>query len=295
MECAVLFADVAGSTALYEVLGDDRAFALVQACLSTMGSCTTARRGRVIKTIGDAVMAVFPSADDAAAAALAMQAAVHALGPGQAARPALRIGFHFGPVVAHAQDVFGDSVNLAARLCDLASRGQIVTDRETARRLAEESHRAALQPLYAVPVKGKAQEVEIVELEWQGAGDEKTLIVPNTQAGAAPAPAARLVLELGATHIEMGPARRKVTIGREPEADFSIADRAVSRAHARIERRREHFVLADHSANGSFVSFGGGPEIRVHREELTLLGEGFLSFGQRRAEARLVLQFRCLD
>ncbi len=295
MECAVLFADVAGSTALYEVLGDDCAFALVEACLSTMGRCTTARRGRVIKTIGDAVMAVFPNADDAAAAALAMQAEIGALAPGHAARPAVRIGFHFGPVVAHAQDVFGDSVNLASRLCDLASRGQIVTDRETAARLVDAVNRAALQPLYAVPVKGKAQEVELVELAGQGAGDEKTLIVPNTQAGGGPAPAARLLLELGATQVEMGPARRKVTIGREPEADFSIADRAVSRAHARIERRRDHFVLADHSANGSFVSFGGGPEIRVHREELTLLGEGFLSFGQRRAEARQVLQFRCLD
>lgn len=295
MECAVLFADVAGSTALYEVLGDDCAFALVEACLSTMARCTTEQRGRVIKTIGDAVMAVFRSADDAAAAALAMQAEVDALGPGNAVRPALRIGFHFGPVVAHAQDVFGDTVNLASRLCDLASRGQVVTDRETAARLADEAHRAALQPLYAVPVKGKAREVELVELARQAGGDEKTLIVPHTQAGAEPAPAALLALDLGATHIEMGPARRKVTIGREPEADFCIPDRAVSRAHARIERRREHFVLADHSANGSFVSFGGGPEIRVHHEELTLLGQGFLSFGQRRAEARLVLQFRCLD
>lgn len=295
MECAVLFADVAGSTALYEVLGDECAFALVEACLSTMGSCTTEHRGRLVKTIGDAVLAVFPASDDAAAAAIAMHGRVDALGPANPVRPALRIGFHFGPVVAHAQDVFGDSVNLASRLCDLALRGQIVTDSQTARRLADPAHRAALQPLYAVPVKGKAQEVELVELAWQAGGDERTWIVPAQGAGAAALAPARLTLLLGTRQIEMGPERRKVTIGREPEADFCIPERSVSRAHARIERRREHFVLADHSANGSFVSFEGRPEIRVHHEELTLLGEGWLAFGQRRAEAQQVLQFRCVD
>lgn len=294
MECAVLFADIAGSTALYEVLGDECAFALVEACLSTMSRCTTENRGRVIKTIGDAVLSVFPTSDDAAAAAIAMQTHVEALGPGNAVRPGLRIGFHFGPVMAHAQDVFGDSVNLASRLCDLASRGQVVCDRETAQGLSE-AHRAAALPLYAVPVKGKAQDVELVEIAWQAGGDEKTLIVVNTQPGHGPPPPALLALDLGDRHIEMGPERRKVTVGREPEADFCIPERSVSRAHARIERRREHFVLADHSANGSFVSFDGRPEIRVHHEELTLVGQGWLSFGQRRAEARQVVQFRCVD
>jgi len=293
MECAVLFADVAGSTALYEVLGDDCAFALVEACLSTMSSCSAENHGRVIKTIGDAVLAVFPTSDDAAAAAIAMHGRVEALGPANAVRPALRIGFHFGPVLAHAQDVFGDSVNLASRLCDLASRGQIVSDRETAQRLSD-PHRAAVMPLYTVPVKGKAQEVELVEIAWGAGGDEKTLIVLASGNGALHAPAL-LALHLGERHIEMGPERRKVTIGREPEADFCIPERSVSRAHARIERRREHFVLTDHSANGSFVSFDGRPEIRVHHEELTLVGQGWLSFGQRRAEARQVVQFRCVD
>ena len=73
MECAVLFADVAGSTALYEILGDTRAFALVGNCLETMSHCTTEVHGRVVKTIGDAVMSVFKDADEAAAAAAEMQ------------------------------------------------------------------------------------------------------------------------------------------------------------------------------------------------------------------------------
>lgn len=292
MECAVLFADVAGSTALYEVLGDERAFALIEGCLSAMSACTAEADGRVIKTIGDAVMAVFRSADAAAVASAAMQQRVQDLGPPVGLRLGLRIGFHYGPVVAHDRDVFGDSVNLASRLCDLASKGQVVTDRETAERLSPE-HAASLRRLFSIPVKGKAQEVEIVEFEWAPAGAEKAVIFAKS-AGAA-AGRARLELEFGDTRIEMGPERRKVTIGRDLEADFTVRNPCVSRAHAMIERRRDRFVLVDHSANGSFVTFDGRPETQVHHEELTLVGQGCIAFGQPGAEAAQVARFRCVD
>lgn len=291
MACAVLFADVAGSTALYEVLGDERAFALVENCLGLMSACTTEAHGRVVKTIGDAVMAVFPSADDAARAATEMQRRVDALGPSVGARLGLRIGLRFGPVVERDDDVFGDTVNLASRLCDLASKGQVITDRETAGQLSA-LHQANLRQLFSIPVKGKEEEVELVELNWQASGDEKTAIfVTRPKAGAAQA---LLALELDGAHIQMGPQRRKVTFGRDLEADFPVRHALVSRAHAMIERRREHFVLVDHSSNGSFVSFEGKPEIQVHHEELTLVGQGCIAFGQPRAEAAQVVSFRCV-
>ena len=97
MDCAVLFADVAGSTALYEVLGDERAFALVGSCLATMSACTTEVHGRVVKTIGDAVMAVFKSADDAAAAAAEMQFRVDKLGPAVGVRLGVASGSTSAP------------------------------------------------------------------------------------------------------------------------------------------------------------------------------------------------------
>jgi class 3 adenylate cyclase len=292
MECAVLFADVAGSTALYEVLGDERAFALIEDCLSTMSVCTVELRGRVIKTIGDAVMSVFHTADDAAAAAAEMQLRVDRLGPAVGRSLGLRIGFHFGPVVAHEEDVFGDAVNLASRLCDLASKGQTVTDEDTARRLSDR-YAPSLRKLFSVPVKGKAQEVALIELAWQPATEDRTLIVGAH--ARADGGQALLELDLDGVQVAMGPQRRKVTIGRDLEADFTIRDRSVSRAHAMIERRRERFVLVDHSSNGSFVTFEGRPETRVHHEELTLVGHGWLAFGQPRAEAVQVVKFRCVD
>lgn len=292
MDCAVLFADVAGSTALYEMLGDERAFALVEGCLTLMSGCTAQAQGRVVKTIGDAVMSVFPSADAAAAAAVEMQSRVEAHGLAQGVHLGLRIGFHFGPVVAHDTDVFGDTVNLASRLCDLASRGQIVTDRDTAQTLGER-FLGDLRTLYAIPVKGKQDEVDLIELGWQASGDEKTIIVAARPAGGAAK--ALLELSLDSQQLVMGPDRRKVTMGRDLEADFVIRGRSASRAHAMIERRREHFVLADHSANGCFVTFEGRPEMRVHHEELTLVGHGWIAFGQPSAEAAQVAEFRCVE
>jgi adenylate cyclase len=292
MECAVLFADVAGSTALYEVLGDERAFALVENCLLTMSACTTEVHGRVVKTIGDAVMSVFKDADDAAAAAAEMQFRVDKLGPAVGVRLGVRVGFHFGPVVERDDDVFGDTVNLASRLCDLASKGQIITDKDTAAHLSN-IYTPNLRKLFSIPVKGKEQEVDLIEIVWQTATEEMTSIV--TQPANPAAGRALLEIELDGARIEMGPQRRKVTFGRDHEADYTIHNAKVSRAHAMIERRREHFVLVDHSSNGTFVTLEGKPELKVQHEEITLLGHGWIAFGQPRGESVQVVEFRSLE
>lgn len=290
MDCAILFADVAGSTALYEILGDARAFGLVENCLQTMSGCVTEAHGRVVKTIGDAVMAVFPDTDQAAAAAAEMQMRVDKLGSASGARLGLRIGFHFGPVVERDTDVFGDAVNLASRLCDLASKGQVITDKETAQELSS-MFAGNLRKLFSIPVKGKDKEVDLIEIVWQSANQDMTSITtPMSSAGRA-----MLELEMEGVRIDMGPDRRKVTIGRDHEADFTVHNAVVSRAHAMIERRRDHFVLADHSSNGTFVTLEGQPEVKVHREEMTLLGHGWIAFGQTRAEALQVAEFRCVE
>ncbi len=292
MDCAVLFADVAGSTALYEVLGDERAFALVGSCLATMSACTTEVHGRVVKTIGDAVMAVFKSADDAAAAAAEMQFRVDRLGPAVGVRLGVRIGFHFGSVVERDNDVFGDTVNLASRLCDLASKGQIITDKDTALHLSN-IYTPNLRKLFSIPVKGKEQEVDLIEIVWQTATEEMTSIV--TQPATSSAGSALLELDVEGKRVEMGPQRRKVTFGRDHEADFTIHNAKVSRAHCMIERRRDHFVLIDHSSNGTFVTFEGKAEMKVHHEEVTLMGHGWIAFGQPRAEGLQAAEYRCVE
>jgi adenylate cyclase len=73
---AVLFADISGSAKLYETLGDAEALATVERCLAIIRKACTDSGGKIVKTIGDEVMAVFPSADGAARAATDMQAHV---------------------------------------------------------------------------------------------------------------------------------------------------------------------------------------------------------------------------
>src|SRR5687767_10337706 len=122
-EAAVLFADVSGSTKLYETAGNAIAHAAVETCISLMKQKTQGAKGRVVKTIGDEVMSAFPSADAAADAAIEMQLAISELPPVGNTTLGIRIGFNFGPVVERDGDVFGDAVNLAARLAAVATKG----------------------------------------------------------------------------------------------------------------------------------------------------------------------------
>ena len=82
----------------------------------------------------------------------------------------MRIGLHHGPVVERDGDVFGDTVNLAARLTEMAARGQIITSLETVERL-EPIQKMDCRSLYAIPVKGKEKEVDICEILWTDTDD----------------------------------------------------------------------------------------------------------------------------
>src|SRR2546427_9530394 len=129
-QSTVLFADVSGSTQLYQVAGDTTAHGAISGCLELMRKAVEAARGRVVKTIGDEVMALFPSADAAVAAAATMLGAVDALPAVGGSKLGLRVGLQAGPVIQHGEDVFGDTVNLASRLVEQAIKGEIITTGE---------------------------------------------------------------------------------------------------------------------------------------------------------------------
>ena len=117
---AVLFADVVGSTKLYDTLGDVTAKQMIDECLAVLQGVVQKYGGRVIKTIGDEIMCVLPSADSGCLAATDMHHKVMALPTVSQVKRSVRIGFHFGPVIEENNDVFGDTVNVAARMAGLA-------------------------------------------------------------------------------------------------------------------------------------------------------------------------------
>jgi class 3 adenylate cyclase len=287
-EGAVLFVDVSGSTKLYDTVGDTLAVATIDRCISLFIEKSTAVGGRVIKTIGDEVMAIFPSAEAAADAAIEIQCGIDALPQVQGHKLGVRIGFHYGPVVEKDDDVFGDTVNLAARLTGLATKGQIITSRETVDRM-NPLLRSACRQLYSIPVKGKAQEVRLCEVLWQQSEDATTVAAGRTVSRSERK--VGLKLRYGGLEIVMGPDKSLVTMGRDQASDLVIADRMASRTHGKIELRGDKFVLIDHSANGTFFKVDGDKEIVLRREELIMHGKGVIAFGQSSANNPQLLEF----
>jgi adenylate cyclase len=275
-DLAVLFADVSGSTRLYETLGDERALATVGRSVAGMGDACRAHGGRVVKTIGDEVMSVFASADAAAQASIAMQARI-AMDADATERVAIRVGFHFGPAIERDGDVFGDSVNVAARLVGLAGASQVMTSKATAAALAPWL-RARTRALGALAVKGKHDDLDVCELLWQDTNDDLTTLSTRIDA-----PLARLLLRHAGREFVLDERRRALTFGRDAQNDVVVADRLASRMHAHIEKRRDRFVLVDHSSNGTFVTREGEPETALRREEFVLRGRGRISFGHSHA------------
>jgi adenylate cyclase len=275
---AILFADVSGSSHLYETLGDAEALATIGRCLAQVRRACDAHGGRVIKTIGDEVMVMFPASDCAAEAAAEMQACISALPPAGRIRLAIRVGVNFGPTIVVDDDVFGDAVNVAARMVELAKGSQVILSAQTVAALSPAS-RFRVRPIDSMTLKGKHEDIAIYELLWQDSEAELTTL------RARPVPlVAHVRLRHGSTEMELDQAHSSCTIGRGPENDIVIADQMASRLHARIERHRDRFVVVDQSTNGTFVSFDGENEIQLQREHLVLRGHGEISFGHARGE-----------
>jgi class 3 adenylate cyclase len=292
IELAILFADVVGSTRLYELMGDLRARDMVSICIDVMRSATEQRHGTVIKTMGDEVMASFPSADEALNAAAQMQKQIssHAQLKVDGQPVAIRIGCHFGPVVLEARDVFGSTVHTANRMTSQAKAGQIITTAATVDHLSPE-WRAACRLIDTAPIKGQGNEVPLYEVLWQT--EDVTSMVPaialkGRQAGA------RLRLRWLDQEVVVDDRRPSVTIGRAEDNDLIVKGNLISRLHARIELSRNKLVLIDQSTNGTFVQTLGGEESFVRRDSLQLKGEGMIGLGRLpEPDSAQTIRFTC--
>jgi adenylate cyclase len=275
---AVVFADVVGSTKLYEVLGDAIAKRLVDECVDLMRGVVQQYGGRVIKTIGDEVMSVLPTADSGCLAVMDMQNKIEALPELSGVKRAIRAGFHYGAVIEENNDVFGDTVNLAARMSGLAKAKQIITTRSTVEQMSP-MLRTSTRRLAAIAVKGKADDVETYEVLWQ-VGDDLTAMATVTGEETATTNLAKLHLRYGAREMTLDTSASSIVVGRDETCQISVADRMASRHHARIERRRDKFYLVDQSTNGTFVAMDGEAEIILRREEMMLRGTGVIALGR---------------
>ena len=278
---AILFADVVGSTHLYEVLGDDRARATVQQCLTVMKQATEHYGGTVIKTMGDEVMSTFPSADDALNAANQMQQRITNTIRIETddSHVSIRIGCHFGPVVAEDRDIFGAAVHTANRMTSQAKAGQILTTSTLVEQLTPQWKALVRQIDVATP-KGQSDEVAVFEVLWQP--EEATNMLPSIDPSARPPTSAtRLRLRFRGEELVVGQnGKVMITMGRADENDVVIKGNLISRVHARIDAARNRFLLVDESTNGTFVQQDAGEELYVRRDSMALTGSGIISMGR---------------
>jgi adenylate cyclase len=297
IELAILFADVVGSTHIYEVMGDLRARDIVLTCVDIMRTATETHEGTVIKTIGDEIMATFPSADSALNAASQMQHEIRSRAELKVGdqHVAIRIGCHFGPVVLENRDIFGAAVHTANRMTSQAKAGQIMITGAMAQRLAPE-WRSSVRQIDIATLKGKSNEDELFEVLWQK--EDATSMLPTLSMGGLSRDKQkpqRLRLKYQGQELVMTDGRVSVTMGRAEENDIVIKGNLISRLHARIEFNRNKFLLIDQSTNGTFVLSETGEESFVRRDSLQLKGEGMIGLGKtpEGGVPSQMLQFSC--
>jgi len=285
-ETTVLFADILGGADLIAKAGDVAAVAALGACLEHLRASAKAAGARVINRAADKLMVLLPTPDAAADAAAAMHTAMDGFPQSGDTKLALGIGFHHGPVMQKDDEVFGDTVNLAARLVEQAANGQIITTRETASHLSP-LYRAWMRKLYSIDIKGRSGQVALCELVWR-ADDNATLFAKTKTTRVV---STSLTLAYRGKNLVRRRDRDSVTIGRGDDCGIQIDDDQASRLHCTIERRQDKWFLIDHSTNGTYVTVDGAQEVLLQREEFTLSGRGRIALGQPSLSSKEIVAF----
>lgn len=288
----ILFADISGSTGLYEKLGDERAHEIVSMCISTLSDVIARHRGTIIKTIGDEIMCTFGHAADAVEAAVGMHKAICSIAtvsPGMQILPSIRVGLHMGPVISQAGDIFGDAVNVAARMVSLAKPRQIITTQQTIDALPAQCG-VDFTCVSRTTIRGKGGEFTLYEVVW----DENNQTMALSRDITLQILFSRLRLRHADIDIYVDKNCPAVTLGRHAQNDIVVDDVIASRSHAHIEYRRGKFVLVDRSTNGTYVSHEGERPTLVHQDEIILGMRGYIALGrEEHADSPGAIHFSC--
>lgn len=272
-EMAILFADIGGSTSLFQKAGDVEAHQLIANSLETMGNAVRQANGELLRTVGDAVLAKFKNCDDACAAAAIIQK--DHLGNSLD----VRVGFHWGSAIDHLGDVYGNAVNIAARVAGLANTREIITTEEVISRLTD-LPAGPPQLLDQLSLKGVEKAVSIYRIPWEiditsNQTQKHTMIARGRQTRV------NIELDLSAKDqaVTLSTDSSTCTIGRSSKNSLQAIHDAASRVHATIEYKQGKYVLEDVSTNGTYVIKNGQPFVFIHRDSITLDGAGTIHTG----------------
>ncbi len=293
VDVAVMFADVTGSTRLYETLGDDSANRIIGKVIDVMAKITEMYQGFVIKTIGDEIMCRFSSANDCVRAAKECQEEISMGIQGESVEISIKVGLHFGPAILMEDgDVFGDAVNVAARMAGIAKGDQIITTEETIA-LLDPDLQDISRRFDKTSVKGKEEEIVVYQVVWETSDDVTRIEITTADMEDE---VKYLSMDYQGQQIRIASNDNRIfIIGRGVQSDLLCQTRLASRSHASIEFRRGKFHLSDQSSNGTFVKTDDGENIFLRRQELMLWGSGQIGLGEEvsNCDASDIIRFVC--
>lgn len=268
----ILFADIGSSSALYDRVGDTEAYRLVADSLTRMKLAVEEHQGRVLRTVGDSVLASFERSDDAFLGAKAMQES-HA-----DMALSVRVGFHTGLVIPDGGDVYGHAVNIAARVAAFARIDEIMATAAAVEQLSPQ-YQSYVSSGNAIEVRGVPDAVNIHRLQWQEQSENMTRLATRLELADAAITEVRLRIQFHEQQLLAGPDCSDVKLGRAEDNDVAVFNDEASRHHAQILYRRGQFVLHDTSTNGTYVRKDALLPFMVRRDSIVLDGSGVISLG----------------
>ena len=275
---AILFADISGSTMLYDTLGNAPARQMVVRCLNMMSSRLTAHRGTLIKIIGDEIMCTFPSAEAALRGACDMQDAVESGKPGGDTPMYIRIGFNYGEVIREANDVHGDAVNVAARITEAARARQIVATEAAVEALPPDL-RHKVRHIRRTSIKGRQAQLDLFQII-RRADDTGSARVGIPAYRKPEGLRQQLVLRHHDQQVTLSEQNRIAVLGRSEGCAVVIRDAFASDWHAAVEYQLGKFFVSDRSGSGTYVQFRGGDTVHLVGEDTLLRGSGAILLGR---------------
>ncbi len=287
-EVSILLADVTGSTSLYDKTSNSEALAQIQNYLGQIRRIVSSEGGNFIHSKGDDVLCTFKEPLGAINAARAI------LTKNQRSNLTIHAGLHHGEIIKTEDDIYGDCVNVCARLASLANPGEVLLSQLFVDQLSK-PQQGSLRVLDDIKFKGKDEAIRVYSMQAESTSQHTevgvlTFVSGDIGSGVEP----EVIVELTYKgQVYSSSESSSVTIGRSDENDLVVAQPWVSRQHATISVMRNKAQLVDRSSGGTYITMGKNPELPALRETVLLIGSGTisptLSTSSRKAE---IIQFK---
>lgn len=288
----LLFVDIIDSSRLYSERGDERAQAIILGGVDILKDVVEQHYGTVIKTIGDEVMATFEDPTQAVKAALFMVAILKTTPLSEQGDTVnIKVGIHTGPVLLKDGDVFGNTVNTAARIVAQAKPRQVLVSGQTNGTIGDKIP-ATTRLVDHLNLKGITEIFDLYEVFASDSEDVENMTFVMDEEDAHTVQNTYIINHAdGETILDSN--NPTLRCGRDPANHIIIDEKAISRFHARLDWEKGKLTLTDQSINGTHITFDDGESVHIHREKFTLAGSGKISLGRAmQGDSALLIKFR---